>query len=83
MKAPKDKDELIVRQSQMERAIELFSLLNYQPSVIEVCRLSQILTEFIFSWDTKAKELKDFDDHILKQKQLIIQSQLETLINDK
>lgn len=77
------KDEVIVRQSQMQRAIELYTLINYQPTVVEVCRLSQILTEFIFTWDLKAKELKDFDDYILKQKQLIIQSQLETLINDK
>lgn len=77
------KDEVIVRQSQMQRAIEMYTLINYQPSVREVCRLSQILTEFIFSWDLNAKELKDFDDYILQQKQLIIQSQLETLLNDK
>lgn len=67
IKCPKDKDELIVRQSQMERAIELYALLGVKPSVQEVCRLSQILTEFVFSWDTSNEDLKNFSNHIQKQ----------------
>lgn len=80
---PKDNQELIVRQSQMERAIEVFTLINYQPTVREICRLSQILTDFQFNWDLNAKELKDFDDYVMEQKQNIIKSQIESLINDK
>ncbi len=82
-KAPASKDELIVRQSQLERAIDMFKLIDYQPSIREVCRLSQILTEFIFTWNENADELKTFDDYVLKQKSQLLQSQLETLINDK
>ena len=67
IKCPKDKDELIVRQSQMERAIEMYALLGVQPTVHEVCRLSQILTEFIFNWDTSNEDLKNFSNHIQKQ----------------
>jgi hypothetical protein len=67
IKCPKDKDELIVRQSQMERAIELYTLLGAKPTVQEVCRLSQILTEFIFNWDTSNEDLKNFSNHIQKQ----------------
>ena len=61
MAAPKDKDELIVRQSQMERAIELFHLLQIKPSVREVCRLSQILTQFIFNGDENHPDIKQFE----------------------
>ena len=67
IKCPKDKDELIVRQSQMERAIELYALLGVKPSIQEVCRLSQILTEFVFSWDTSNEDLKKFSNHIQSQ----------------
>lgn len=67
MQAPKDKDELIVRQSQMERAIEMYTLLGVRPSIREVCRLSKLLTEFIFTWDLTDEKLKNFDDHINKQ----------------
>jgi hypothetical protein len=58
------KDEIIVRQSQLQRAIEIYTLLNEKPSVQEICRLSQILTEFIFTWDEKSEDLKNFDKHI-------------------
>lgn len=65
-KIPKDKDELIVRQSQMDRAIQLFHLLELKPSVKEVCRLSQILTEFIFTWDIDNADLNNFNNHVNK-----------------
>ena len=57
------KDEIIVRQSQMQRAIEIFALTDRQPSIQEICRLSKVLTEFIFSWDEKAEPLKNFDKY--------------------
>jgi tRNA A37 N6-isopentenylltransferase MiaA len=58
------KDEIIVRQSQLQRAIEIYTLTGQVPSVQEVCRLSQILTEFIFTWDEKSEPIKKFDNHI-------------------
>lgn len=61
MAAPKDNQEVIVRQSQMERAIELFQLLGIKPSVREVCRLSQILTQFIFDGDVNNNDIKQFE----------------------
>jgi hypothetical protein len=61
MAAPATKDELIVRQSQMERAIEIYQLLEIKPSVREICRLSQILTEFIFDGNEKSQSIKDFE----------------------
>lgn len=60
IKCPKDKDELIVRQSQMERAIELYALLGTKPTVQEVCRLSQILTELYSIGTPATKTLKTF-----------------------
>ena len=61
MAAAATKDEMIVRQSQMERSIELFHLLNIKPSVREVCRLSQILTQFIFDGDVNNKDITQFE----------------------
>ena len=58
------KDEIIVRQSQLQRAIEIYTLLGQKPSVQEICRLSQILSEFIFTWDEKSESMKKFDKHI-------------------
>jgi hypothetical protein len=62
------KDELIVRQSQLQRSIEIFQLTGRKPSIQEICRLSQVLTEFIFTWDYKSEALKNFDKLILKEK---------------
>ena len=61
------KDEIIVRQSQLQRAIEIYTLLGQKPSVQEICRLSQILSEFIFTWDEKSEAMKKFDNHITGQ----------------
>jgi hypothetical protein len=38
--------------------------LGQKPSVQEICRLSQILSEFIFTWDEKSESMKKFDKHI-------------------
>jgi|LakMenEpi03Aug12_release.lakeMendotaPanAssembly.Ray.scaffolds.fasta_scaffold349270_4 hypothetical protein len=61
MAAAKDNQEVIVRQSQLQRSIELFQLLNIKPSVREVCRLSQILTQFIFDGDINNNDIKQFE----------------------
>ena len=61
------KDEIIVRQSQLQRAIEIYTLLGQRPPIQDICRLSQVLTEFIFTWDIQSKGLKDFDKHISGQ----------------
>jgi hypothetical protein len=61
MAAAKDNQELIVRQSQLQRAIELFQLMGIKPSVREVCRLSQILTQFIFDGDQNNPDIKQFE----------------------
>jgi hypothetical protein len=61
MAAAATKDEMIVRQSQMERSIELFHLFGIKPSLQEVCRLSQILTQFIFDGDHKSADIKQFE----------------------
>ena len=61
------KDEIIVRQSQLQRAIEIYTLLGQKPSVQEICRLSQILSEFIFTWDEISEAMKKFDNHISGQ----------------
>jgi hypothetical protein len=55
------KDELIVRQSQLERSIEIFQLTGRKPSIQEICRLSKVLTEFIFTGDYNVDALKNFD----------------------
>jgi hypothetical protein len=60
VKAP-TKDEIIIRQSQLERAIEIFQISGKTPSVRQICRLSKLLTHFIWTWDENAQELKDFD----------------------
>jgi hypothetical protein len=61
MAAPKDNQEIIVRQSQMERAIQMFQLMGIKPSVREVCRLSQILTQFIFDGNQNHPDIKQFE----------------------
>jgi len=61
VKAP-SKDELIVRQSQLERSIEIFQLTGRKPSLQEICRLSKVLTEFIFTGDYNTDALKNFDN---------------------
>jgi len=57
------RDELIVRQSQMERAIEIYTLIGEKPSIREICKLSKLLTEFIFTWNLNDDKLKKFDSN--------------------
>ena len=62
-KKPTRDDEQTIRQSQLERAIELFRLFQIKPSLREVLRLSQILTDFQYNWDLNSYELIKFEKH--------------------
>jgi hypothetical protein len=77
------RDEIIVRQSQMQRAIEMYALIGEKPSLGEVCRLSQLLTEFIFTWDHKSKGIKDFDSYFKLESKEDLQNKLQQLIEIK
>lgn len=56
-------NERIIRQSQLERAIELFKLFEIKPTLREVLRLSQILTNFQYDWNLSHYELVKFENH--------------------
>ena len=62
-KKPTRDGEAIIRQSQLERAIELFNLFQPEPkpTLREVLRLSQVLTEFQYSWELNNLELLRFE----------------------
>jgi hypothetical protein len=60
VKAP-TKDEIIIRQSQLQRSVEIFQLTGRKPSVREICRLSKLLSNFIWTWNEDAEELRKFD----------------------
>ena len=77
--------ELIVRQSQLQRSIEMFQLMGIKPSVREVCRLSQILTDFIFDWNEKSVAIKDFEKAmgIKHHSGLVAKDLIETLKENK
>ena len=77
------KDEIIVRQSQMQRAIEMYALIGERPSLGEVCRLSQLLTEFIFTWDHKSEGIKNFDKHFKLESKEDLQNKLQLLVEQK
>jgi hypothetical protein len=78
-----NKDEIIVRQSQMQRAIEMYALIGEKPSLAEVCRLSQLLTEFIFTWDYKSKGIKDFDACFKLESKEDLHNKLQQLIEEQ
>jgi hypothetical protein len=78
-----NRDEIIVRQSQMQRAIEIYALIGEKPSLGEVCRLSQHLTDFIFSWDCKSQGIKDFDKYFKLESKEDLQNKLQQLIEIK
>lgn len=56
-------NERIIRQSQLERAIEMFQLFEIKPTLREVLRLSQILTNFQYDWNLAHYELVKFEQH--------------------
>lgn len=55
--------EAIIRQSQLERSIELFQLFEVKPTLREVLRLSQILTNFQYDWNVNNYEILKFEKH--------------------
>jgi len=77
------KDELIVRQSQMERAIEIYTLIGEKPSIREICRLSKLLTEFIFTWNENDDSLKKFDSNYKLKSREELNELLKNMINVK
>jgi hypothetical protein len=83
MKVANDKDELIVRQSQMQRAIELCTLMDFKPSIKQVCRISQILTQFIFDWDLNNKDLIAMDKHITEHQQRMMETELQKILQNE
>lgn len=64
---PIRENERIIRQSQLERAIEMFELFEVKPTLREVLRLSQLLTNFQYDWNVHNYELIKFENHF-KQK---------------
>jgi hypothetical protein len=51
------KQKLIVRQSQMERAIQYSTLMGIKPTPQDLLMISDVFTDFIF--DGKTKEVMD------------------------
>jgi hypothetical protein len=61
---------LIVRQSQMERAIEYYQLIGVQPTVIELLATADHFAQFVESGITKEiVEKTKKVDHFIKEKQ--------------
>jgi len=62
-KEPTRNGESIIRQSQLERSIEIFTLMGVKPSLREILRLSQLLTEFQYNWNLDNYGLIKFEKH--------------------
>jgi hypothetical protein len=78
MKEAKRNGESIIRQSQLERSVEIFTLLGIQPSLKGILRLSQILVEFQYDWDLQSADIEKFDIHYGLQKPSQIKSKEQT-----
>jgi hypothetical protein len=78
MKEAKRNGESIIRQSQLERSVEIFTLLGIQPSLKGILRLSQILVEFQYDWDLQSADIEKFDTHYGLQKPSQIKSKEQT-----
>ena len=63
MKEATRPSESIIRQSQLERSVEIFTLMEIKPTLKEILRLSQVLTNFQYDWNLQAEEIKMFDKH--------------------
>lgn len=55
--------ELSLRQTQLDSAIKVFELMGVKPSLRELLRLSQILTDFQYSWNINNYEIMKFEKH--------------------
>jgi hypothetical protein len=56
-------NERIIRQSQLDRAIDMCKLFEIKPTLREVLRLSQLLTNFQYDWNLNNYELVKFEQH--------------------
>jgi hypothetical protein len=58
--------DLIIRQSQLERAIEYCALLNKQPSLVDVIKITTMLEQFINKGYSKemVELMEKVDSHI-------------------
>jgi hypothetical protein len=61
------KQELIVRQAQLNTAIEYFKLIEKKPSIVDLVKVSTMLEQFIYNgYSTKFidEKLTKVDEHI-------------------
>lgn len=58
--------DLIIRQSQLERAIEYCALLNKQPSLVDIIKITTMLEQFINKGYSKdmVELMEKVDSHI-------------------
>ena len=58
--------DLIIRQSQLERAIEYCALLNKQPSLVDIIKITTMLEKFINEGYSKSmvELMEKVDSHI-------------------
>lgn len=66
-KEPTRCGEAIIRQSQLQRAIELFQLFQVKPTLREVLRLSQVLTDFQYNWELNTYPIIEFEKHFKQE----------------
>lgn len=63
------KQLVIVRQSQLDRTIDMFKMMDIQPTKLsEVVSLHQILVDLVMTGEYDKKRCIDFDDYWNKQK---------------
>lgn len=82
-KPPVREKEEIIRQSQLERSIELFKLFEVKPTLREVLRLSQLLTDFQYTWEINNYELLKFEAHFKQKSNSDLLSSIPHLNADK
>ena len=62
------KQELIIRQAQLNTAIEYFKLIEKKPSIVDIVKVSTMLEQFIYNgYNTKFidEKLSKVDEHIM------------------
>lgn len=56
-------NELQVRQNQLNTAIEAFKVMQVKPTLKELLRLSQVLTDFVYDNNLNTYEIAKFEKH--------------------
>lgn len=70
MNTEKERQQSIVRQSQMERTIEMFGMLGVVPdNITSVLALHQILTDYILTGEFDKNRVKNFNTWLGNYKQ--------------